>query len=568
MTVPPKSLESTVSPRAFIVRLASGVLLINLFVVALASVSLYQSRQYYKERVVVQVQNLSRALELTIAGIIDKSDVALLAVVDEAERQVAGGGIREDALNEYIARQHARVPELNGLRITDAQGDVAYGTSVVPGNLVNVSDRDYFMNARDNLKGELFISKPIFGRVAQKWVLIIARRVNKPNGSFAGVAYGALSIDYLLKLFSTFDVGRQGSIALRDAELAVVARYPEPQGVGSTIGSKSITQELQEQLQNDRTTGTYTAHAAIDNIERTFSYRKISRYPQYVIVGRATSDYLAEWWNDAAKILALVSLFTIGTLVSAWSIFRSWMGKTQAQEELHRYHEHLEELIKERTTDLEAFNYTVSHDLRKPLTNINTYCQVIMELWGDKLDGQCKGYIQGANDETMRMNQLIDALLNFSRVTHKELRREDIDLSMMAKEVALSLQSREPNRRVKFQFTEKLHVNGDPNLMMIVLGNIISNAWKFTGKQEESVIEFGVKEVAGEPAYFVRDNGAGFDMKYAEKLFEPFHRLPETDGYQGHGIGLATVERIIKRHGGKVWAEGEPGKGATFYFTL
>jgi len=191
-----------------------------------------------------------------------------------------------------------------------------------------------------------------------------------------------------------------------------------------------------------------------------------------------------------------------------------------------------------------------------------------MELCGEKLEGECKGYIKGANAEIMHMSQLIEALLNFSRMKHKELKREDIDLSAMAKEVILRLQMLEPNRRVKLHFADGLLVNGDPNLLKMVMENILSNAWKFTSKQEEVVIEFGVKEVAGKPAYFVRDNGAGFSMEYGEKLFEPFHRLPGTDEYKGHGIGLATVKRIIKRHGGKVWAEGEPGKGATFYFTL
>jgi signal transduction histidine kinase len=562
------SLKSTVSSRAFIMRLAAGVLSINLFFVALASVSLYQSRRYYQERVVVQVQNLSQALELTIDGIIDKADVALLAVIDEAEKQIAGGGIEEQALNSFIARQHVRVPELEGLRVTNAQGDVAYGTSVVSGYLANVADRDYFIDARDNRRAELFISGPIFGRVAKKWIFIIARRVSKPDGSFAGVAYGALPVEYFIKLFSTFDVGRQGSITLRGGDLAVIARYPEPQGIGSTIGNKTVTPEFQELLKNNQPTGTYTARARIDRVERTFSFRKISPYPLYVIVGRATSDYLAGWWHEAAKILALVALFVIGTLVAAWLIFRSWIGKRQAQEELHRYHEHLEELVKERTTELEAFNYTVSHDLRRPLTNINSYCQVIMELWGDKLDEQCKGYIQGANDETLQMNQLINDLLSFSRMTHRELQREAVDLSSLVHQVAMSLKMAEPDRHVTFRIAEGVHVNGDPNLLRMVLDNILSNAWKFTGKREEAVIEFGVQTIAEKPAYFVRDNGAGFDMNYAAQLFAPFQRLPGTDDYKGHGIGLATVERIIKRHGGRVWAEGEPGKGATFYFTL
>ena len=166
------------------------------------------------------------------------------------------------------------------------------------------------------------------------------------------------------------------------------------------------------------------------------------------------------------------------------------------------------------------------------------------------------------------MNQLIDTLLKFSRIIRDEMRHDTVDLSAMAQEVAASLEKGEPERRVKFRIAEGIKVNGDAGLLHIVLDNLIGNAWKYSGKQEETVIEFGVKEIEGKTAFFVRDNGPGFDMAYAEKLFVPFQRLPGTAEFKGHGIGLATVERIIRRHGGRVWAEGEPGKGATFYFTL
>ena len=217
--------------------------------------------------------------------------------------------------------------------------------------------------------------------------------------------------------------------------------------------------------------------------------------------------------------------------------------------------------------ELEAFNYTVSHDLRKPLTVINGYCQMVKELCGDKLDEQCNGFIREIYEGTLRMNRLIDTLLGFSRVTRVELRRETIDLSAMAKAVAAELQLAEPERRVTFRIAEGITGDGDAGLLRVVLDNLIGNAWKYTGKREEAVIEFGVTEVEGKPACFVRDNGPGFDMAVADKLFMPFQRLPGTD-VEGHGIGLATVERIVRRHGGRVWAESEPGKGATFYFTL
>ncbi|MCM2358243.1 MAG: PAS domain S-box protein [Geobacteraceae bacterium] len=218
--------------------------------------------------------------------------------------------------------------------------------------------------------------------------------------------------------------------------------------------------------------------------------------------------------------------------------------------------------------ELEAFNYTVSHDLRKPLTIINGYCQAIMELCGDKLDQQCKDYLRETYDGTLRMNQLIDTLLNFSRLAHCEIKPETVDLSAMAREITAALRVAEPQRRVTFAIAEEVTADGDPALLRVVLENLLGNAWKYTGKREEAVIEFGVTEIDGKPACFVRDNGAGFDMAYADKLFAPFQRLPGTDEFRGHGIGLATVERIIRHHGGKVWTEGEPGKGAIFRFTL
>ena len=218
--------------------------------------------------------------------------------------------------------------------------------------------------------------------------------------------------------------------------------------------------------------------------------------------------------------------------------------------------------------ELEAFNYTVSHDLRKPLTIINGYCQAIMEMCDTSLDEECKNYLGEIYHGTLRMNQLIEALLKFSVMARSELLLEPVDLSGMAKTVAAELRQTEPERDVRVEIAEGITVNGDRNLLQVVMENLLGNAWKYTGRREEAVIEFGKTTVAGEPACFVRDNGAGFDMAQSERLFAPFQRLSGTDEFKGHGIGLATVARIIQRHGGRVWAEGEPDKGATFYFTL
>lgn len=217
--------------------------------------------------------------------------------------------------------------------------------------------------------------------------------------------------------------------------------------------------------------------------------------------------------------------------------------------------------------ELEAFNYSVSHDLRRPLTVINSYAQVIQLLYGNKLDEQCKGYVKAIYEGTLRMNRLIDTLLEFSRVTRVDMHNEKVDLSRMADEVAIGLKVLEPERRVTFRSAAGIMADGDTNLLRVVLDNLIGNAWKYTGNREGAVIEFGVTEVDGKLACFVRDNGPGFDMAHADKLFIPFQRLPGTS-VEGHGIGLAMVERIVRRHGGRVWAEGSPDKGATIFFTL
>lgn len=217
--------------------------------------------------------------------------------------------------------------------------------------------------------------------------------------------------------------------------------------------------------------------------------------------------------------------------------------------------------------ELETFNHSVSHDLRLPLTVIGGYCQVVEELLGHQLDARTRGYLHEIYEGTLRMERLIDTLLEFSRVTHVNMRSESVELSAMAKAVAAELTLKEPEHQVEFRIAVGLETQGDPELLRVVLKNLLGNAWKYAGGRQGAVIDFGLTDVDGVLAFFVRDNGPGFDMQIADKLFLPFQRLPGAE-VEGHGIGLATVDRIVRRHGGRIWAESEPGRGATFWFTL
>ena len=218
--------------------------------------------------------------------------------------------------------------------------------------------------------------------------------------------------------------------------------------------------------------------------------------------------------------------------------------------------------------ELETFNYSVAHDLRSPLLWIGGYSRSILKQCGDRLEAQHRTNLQEIIAGVTRMERHIEALLNFSRVTRHSLHRESVDLGELVHSIVAELKRTAPARQVTFRIADEVVVSGDRHLLRAVLQNIIGNAWKYTGNQQEAVIEFGVRNHTGSPVCFVRDNGPGFDQTAADKIFTPFQRLPGTVEFEGFGIGLATVQRIILRHGGAIWAEAKPGAGATFYFTV
>lgn len=224
-----------------------------------------------------------------------------------------------------------------------------------------------------------------------------------------------------------------------------------------------------------------------------------------------------------------------------------------------------EQRLSEANRELETFNYSVAHDLRTPLTVISGYLELSKQRCQS---GECQQYLQSAHEGILKMEQIIEGLLEFARVSRKEPIPQEVDLGAMAQEILHELQVADPERLVDLKITQNGITEGDSSLLRVVLTNLLGNAWKYTRMREQAQIEFGVQIEEGRKIFFVRDNGGGFEMKEAEKLFVPFQRLQSSAETQGHGIGLATVARIIERHGGMIWAEGEPGKGATFYFTL
>jgi len=244
------------------------------------------------------------------------------------------------------------------------------------------------------------------------------------------------------------------------------------------------------------------------------------------------------------------------------------------QDALSQLNAQLEQRVQDRTAELEAankeleaFSYSASHDLRAPLRSIAAFSELLLEESCDRLDAEGRDRLKRIHAASQRATQLVNDLLGFSRALRAEMHREPVDLSAVARDVAAELHEQQPNRSVAFAIADGVTAEGDPSMLRVVLTNLLGNAWEFSSKRAAAVIEFG--QQTGQPTvFFVRDNGVGFDMANADKLFAPFHRLHDNREFPGTGIGLSTVERIIRRHGGRIWAESEVDKGATFYFML
>jgi signal transduction histidine kinase len=280
--------------------------------------------------------------------------------------------------------------------------------------------------------------------------------------------------------------------------------------------------------------------------------------------------------NLPAFVLAsgvAVSLLLFGT---TWMLVRSRIQAERASKDLEDANRELEEANRE----LEAFSYSVSHDLRAPLRSIEGFSQILLEDYTDKLDEEGEDYLGRVRAASQHMALLIDDLLDLSRVSRGPLRRETVDLSALATGIIDELRRSEPEREVEFVTEEGILAFADANLLTVALENLLSNAWKFTSKNTKATIEFGCipkeeadggrggRAPAAQTTYFVRDDGVGFEQAYSDKLFGAFQRLHAAEEFEGTGIGLATVARIVRRHGGRVWAEGRVGEGATFFFTL
>jgi PAS domain S-box-containing protein len=337
-------------------------------------------------------------------------------------------------------------------------------------------------------------------------------------------------------------------------------------GTGISVGDRHIANWLIGQvLDEDMDTSKIRHYAEEIGVEQERFDQALSQVP------RMSKRQFEKICRALYLIAQQLSRLAIQNVQQARDITR----RKKAEEEVRELNAELEKHVQNRTADLEAinkeleaFSYSVSHDLRAPLRAIVGFSQVLAEDYENKLDDQGKDILRRVINAGKGMEELIEGLLTLARLTRKELNWSQVDLSMLAGTIVQEFQQREPNRHVEVMIEPNLIAYGDRALLRPVLENLIGNAWKFTAGKDPAKIEFGSTQIEGQKVFYVRDNGAGFDMAYVDKLFKAFSRLHRQEEFAGTGIGLATVQRIIHRHGGRVWAQGEVEKGATFYFYL
>lgn len=322
--------------RAGGIRLVVGVLLaVNLLVLAFTVAILRWHHLRAEEDAGRTAQNLTQVLNRELSGDLQRIDLALFALRAEMTRQMVSGGIRDETLNGYIARLFTQFSELSSIRTANAEGLITHGIGVKPGSAFSVADRAYFAEAKANPSSGLLISEPVVGRISGQWVVILARRIDRPDGGFVGVAYAVITLEQLTHAMSQIDLGTHGTVTLRGGQLDIYAKYPVNKALGEVVGRRDMSSTFQALFREGRTSGVYKARGGVDGVERTFAFAKVGQHPLYIHVGLGSEDYLTRWRTVARWSWSLAGLFTLLTSGLAWLLHRAWKRERErAREEV------------------------------------------------------------------------------------------------------------------------------------------------------------------------------------------------------------------------------------------
>jgi signal transduction histidine kinase len=543
-----------------------ALLTANLLVISIACYSLYRSYQQFTSRAQTLTQNIGKAVSQEVSSSVEKIDLALLSIVDELERQLKQGALREETVMPVLTRHESRLPEIGAFRVANESGDVIFGKGLSKTERPNTVDRDYFQYLRDHEDAQLFVTKPIFGRIAKKHLIVLARRCNHADGSFAGTLHATVTTEYFDHLLARYDLGSKGTLILRDADLGLIARVPPiPDQPAGQIGNNGVSKEFRELVASGVMESTYHITNSPDGFERILTFRRLSSAPMYVIDGVASQDYLADWWNEALRTLALVLFFLVASLALGWVKFR-----------LIRELELSELAARTANIAKSRFLATMSHELRTPMNGILGMTQLL--LMPNLKENEYREYAQIILDSGKTLMALLNDILDLSKVEAGKIELQAIEtrpdelihesatlFEELAKSHGLRLET-------EWQGERGASYLADPNRLRQMISNLLGNALKFTPtgciriegrelkkNEDEALLEFSVI-----------DSGIGIPDDKKFLLFKPFSQIDAstTREYGGTGLGLSIVRTLAELMKGDVGVESELGKGSRFWFRI
>jgi signal transduction histidine kinase len=430
----------------------------------------------------------------------------------------------------------------------------------------NFAHRDWYRGISQNWAP--YVSE-VYQRAAEPRynVVAVAAPIKAEEGNLVGILVLQVKLDFLLEWTKAITVGPNGFVVITDkrGKIAAHPKFP-PQG---ELVDYSIVPAVQKLLRGAY--GVERLANPIEKQEQVVAYQPVSGYGWGAIVEQPVADAFSVRDDHLIRLLAAYAVIGIFSCALAYLILRFITERRQTENEIRKLNMGLTQRSLEAEAankELEAFSYSVSHDLRAPLRAVDGFSRILLDEHALNFSEEEQRLLRLVRENAVNMGQLIDDLLAFSRLSRQPLNKQSVATADLARQVFEELKTQQNGRRLEFSFADLPECQGDPKLLKQVFVNLFSNALKYTRNREVTRIELGCNETNGQTAFFVKDNGVGFDMRYANKLFGVFQRLHRAEDFEGTGVGLAIVQRVIHRHGGRVWAEAALDKGATFYFTL